>query len=54
MEVSKVVASDFVDKCLYDWIGLAIFVGEAFIKCLLIVDYCILKGFLGELECGEL
>lgn len=54
LEVSKAVASDFVDKRPYDRIGLAIFAGEAFTKCPLTVDHRTLKGFLGELECGEL
>lgn len=54
LEVSKAVASDFVDKRPYDRIGLAIFAGEAFTKCPLTVEHRILKGFLGELECGEL
>ncbi|MEQ8703896.1 MAG: VWA domain-containing protein [Phaeodactylibacter sp.] len=54
LEVSKAVASDFVDKRPYDRIGLAIFAGEAFTKCPLTVDHRILKGFLEELACGEL
>lgn len=54
LEVSKAVASDFVDKRPYDRIGLAAFAGEAFTKCPLTVDHRILKGFLEELACGEL
>lgn len=54
LEVSKAVAIDFVDKRPYDRIGMAVFAGEAFTKCPLTVDHSILKGFLKELECGEL
>ncbi|MEL6865645.1 MAG: VWA domain-containing protein [Bacteroidota bacterium] len=54
LEVSKRVASDFVDKRAYDRIGLAVFAGEAFTQCPLTTDHRVLKEFLAQLECGVL
>lgn len=54
LEVSKRVASDFVDKRKYDRIGLAVFAGEAFTQCPLTTDHNVLKDFISELRCGLL
>lgn len=54
LEVSKRVASDFVEKRPYDRIGLAVFAGEAFTQCPLTTDHRIIKEFLAGLECGVL
>ena len=54
LEVSKRVASEFVDKRQYDRIGLAVFAGEAFTQCPLTTDHRILKEFLANLRCGIL
>lgn len=54
LEVSKKVASDFVDKRQYDRIGLAVFAGEAFTQCPLTTDHRVLKEFLDGLQCGIL
>lgn len=54
LEVSKRVASDFVDKREYDRVGLVVFSGEAFTQCPLTVDHSVVKTFLSQLECGVL
>lgn len=54
LEVSKTVASQFVNKRPYDRIGLAVFSGEAFTQCPLTTDHRILKEFLSNLRCGIL
>ena len=54
LEVSKKVASDFVDKREFDRIGLAVFAGEAFTQCPLTTDHRVVKEFLGGLKCGLL
>ncbi len=54
LEVSKGVASQFIEKRSYDRIGLAVFAGEAFTQCPLTIDHRVLQGFLSELECGVL
>lgn len=54
LEVSKRVASDFVDKREFDRIGLVVFSGEAFTQCPLTVDHGVVKTFLSQLECGVL
>ncbi len=54
LEVSKRVASDFVDKRPYDRIGLAVFAGEAFTQCPLTTDHNVLKDFISDLRCGLL
>lgn len=54
LEVSKTVASQFVDKRPYDRIGLAVFSGEAFTQCPLTTDHRIVKDFLSNLKCGIL
>lgn len=54
LEVSKQVASDFIDKRQYDRISLAVFAGEAFTQCPLTTDHRVLKEFLAGLKCGVL
>ncbi len=54
LEVSKRVASDFVDKRPFDRVGLAVFAGEAFTQCPLTTDHRVLKDFISELRCGLL
>ena len=54
LEVSKRVASDFVDKREFDRIGLVVFSGEAFTQCPLTIDHDVVKTFLSQLECGLL
>ncbi len=54
LEVSKRVASEFVDKREFDRIGLAVFAGEAFTQCPLTTDHRVVKEFLDGLECGIL
>lgn len=54
LEVSKRVASEFVDKREFDRMGLVVFAGEAFTQCPLTTDHRIVKDFLAKLECGLL
>lgn len=54
LEVSKRVASEFVDKRTFDRIGVVVFAGEAFTQCPLTTDHRIVKEFLSRLECGRL
>ncbi len=54
LEVSKRVASEFVDKRTHDRLGLAVFAGEAFAQCPLTTDHRVVKEFLGNLKCGIL
>lgn len=54
LEVSKLVAKDFIDKRSYDRIGLVGFSGEGFTQCPLTVDHNVLNHLLGQLECGYL
>ena len=54
LEVSKLVAKEFIDKRSFDRIGLVVFAGEAFTQCPLTTDHRILKDFLTELKCGLL
>jgi Ca-activated chloride channel homolog len=54
LEVSKLVAVDFISKRPYDRIGLTAFSGEAFTQCPLTTDHEALKALLQELKCGLL
>jgi Ca-activated chloride channel family protein len=54
LEVSKKVASEFVDKRPDDRIGLIVFSGESFTQCPLTSDHRIVKRFLAQLQCGFL
>jgi Ca-activated chloride channel family protein len=54
LEVSKRVASEFVDKRPHDRIGLAVFAGESYTQCPLTTDHRVVKDFLSTLQCGIL
>jgi Ca-activated chloride channel homolog len=54
LEVSKIVAAEFVDKRPHDRIGLAVFAGESFTQCPLTSDHRVVKDFLTTLQCGIL
>ena len=54
LEVSKKVASQFVDKRVDDRIGVVVFSGESFTQCPLTSDHRIVKRFLSQLKCGFL
>lgn len=54
LEVSKLVAAEFVSKRRYDRVGLIVFAGEAFTQCPLTTDHQILQSFLANLQCGIL
>lgn len=54
LEVSKLLAVDFIAKRPYDRIGLTAFSGEAFTQCPLTTDHDALKSLLMELKCGLL
>ena len=54
LEVSKLVAMDFVNKRSYDRIGLVGFAGEGFTQCPLTVDHLVLNNLLQQLDCGKL
>ncbi len=54
LEVSKLVAMDFISKRPYDRIGLTAFSGEGFTQCPLTTDHEALNGLLAELKCGFL
>jgi len=54
LEVSKRVATEFVEKRTWDRIGLVVFAGEAFTQCPLTSDHRVVKDFLSQLECGIL
>jgi len=54
LEVSKRVATEFVEKRRYDRVGLAVFAGEAFTQCPLTTDHRVIKDFLAQLQCGIL
>ncbi len=54
LEVSKLVAKQFVDKRAFDRIGLVVFAGESFTQCPLTTDHRVVKDFLDALQCGLL
>ena len=54
LTVSKEVAAKFVDKRVYDRIGLVVFAGDSFTQTPLTTDNNILKDFLANIECGML
>ncbi len=54
LEVSKRVATEFVNKRQFDRIGLAVFSGEAFTQCPLTTDHRVLNDFIDGLRCGIL
>lgn len=54
LEVSKMVAKEFIDKRDFDRIGLVVFAGESFTQCPLTTDHRVVKDFLDGLQCGLL
>ncbi|MEY3419890.1 MAG: hypothetical protein RIR48_170 [Bacteroidota bacterium] len=54
LEVSKLVAKEFVTKRIHDRIGLIVFSGEAFTQCPLTTDHNIVTDFLSSLQVGML
>ena len=54
LEVSKMVAKEFVSKRVHDRIGLTVFSGEAFTQCPLTTDHNIVTDFLTNLQVGML
>jgi Ca-activated chloride channel family protein len=54
LEVSKKVASEFVDKRKYDRIGLVVFSGESYTQCPVTSDHAIVKSFIEMQETGLL
>ncbi len=54
LEVSKMVAKEFVSKRIHDRIGLIVFSGEAFTQCPLTTDHNIVTDFLSNLQVGML
>lgn len=54
LSVSKEVAKAFIDKRVYDRIGLVVFAGESFTQCPLTTDHRVVKDFLDGLQCGLL
>lgn len=54
LEVSKMVAMEFVEKRVHDRIGLVVFSGEAFTQCPLTPDHNIVMDFLSSLQVGML
>lgn len=54
LEVSKMVAKEFVGKRTHDRIGLVVFAGEAFTQCPLTTDHNIVTDFLSGLQVGML
>jgi len=54
LSVSKDVAKAFIDKRIYDRIGLVVFAGESYTQCPLTTDHRVVKDFLDGLQCGLL
>lgn len=54
LEVCKRVAAEFVEKRLYDRLGLVVFSGEAFTQCPLTTDHRVVVDFIEQLRCGIL
>jgi Ca-activated chloride channel family protein len=54
LEVSKMVAKEFVSKRSLDRIGLVVFSGEAFTQCPLTTDHKMVTDFLSDLQVGML
>lgn len=52
LDVSREVASQFIDGRTNDRIGMVVFSGKSFTQCPLTLDYGILKNFLGEIKFG--
>ena len=54
LSVSKEVAKSFIDKRIYDRIGLVVFAAESYTQCPLTTDHRVVKDFLDGLQCGIL
>ena len=54
LEVSKMVAKEFVQKRVHDRIGLVVFSGESFTQCPLTTDHNVVTDFLTSLKVGML
>ena len=54
LEVSKMVAKEFIEKRPHDRIGLVVFAGESYTQCPLTTDHNILQDFLFSLQTGIL
>jgi len=54
LSVSKQVAQNFVNKRIYDRLGLSVFAGESYTRCPLTTDHAVLKKFLNDLNVGRL
>ena len=54
LQVSKLVAEEFISKRIHDRISLSVFAGEAFTQCPLTTDHEVVKQFLANLNCGIL
>ncbi len=52
LEVSKIVAQDFIKGRVNDRLGLVVFAGQSFTQCPLTLDYGILLNFMQRIECG--
>jgi Ca-activated chloride channel homolog len=52
LEVSKIVAQDFIKGRANDRLGLVVFAGQSFTQCPLTLDYGILLKFMEQIECG--
>ena len=54
LEVSKLVAQDFIRGRANDRLGLVVFAGQSFTQCPLTLDYGILLKFLEEIHIGQI
>lgn len=54
LEVSKMVAKEFVEKRKYDRIGLVVLSGESYTQAPLTTDHALIQDFLGNLAVGVL
>ncbi|HPN36361.1 MAG TPA: VWA domain-containing protein [bacterium] len=52
LEVSKLVAQDFIRGRANDRLGLVVFAGQSFTQCPLTLDYGILLKFMEQIQCG--
>jgi len=50
LEVSKIVAKDFVESRKNDRIGMVVFAGESYTQCPLTVDYGVLLNFIDDVK----
>ena len=50
LEVSKIVAKDFVESRKNDRIGMVVFAGESYTQCPLTIDYGVLLNFIDDVK----